>query len=101
MTVAPSAAMSSAAARPCPPAVSVTRATFPASRPLTGDTRRASLIDFTHLVEVEAKLADLADLAVILGTLRAALDAGPDDPVAYAQSECCPLPFGGLASPGR
>ena len=42
------------------------------------------------LVEVEAKLADLA---VIRDTLRAALDAGCDDLMLCAESECCPLPF--------
>lgn len=47
------------------------------------------------LVEVEAKIADLA---VIRDTLRAALDAGCDDLMACAESECCPLPFVELAS---
>ena len=42
------------------------------------------------LAEVEAKLADLA---VIRDTLRAALEAGCDDLMACAGSECCPLPF--------
>ena len=42
------------------------------------------------LGEVEAKLADLA---VIRATLRAALDAGCDDLMMCAESECCPLPF--------
>jgi MerR family mercuric resistance operon transcriptional regulator len=42
------------------------------------------------LVEVEAKLADLA---VIRDTLRAALEAGCDDLMTCAESECCPLPF--------
>jgi MerR family mercuric resistance operon transcriptional regulator len=42
------------------------------------------------LAEVEAKLADLA---VIRDTLRAALDAGCDDLMTCAESECCPLPF--------
>jgi MerR family transcriptional regulator, mercuric resistance operon regulatory protein len=44
----------------------------------------------TKLAEVEAKLADLA---VIRDTLRAALDAGCDDLMTCAESECCPLPF--------
>jgi hypothetical protein len=39
-TVAPSAANSSAAARPCPLAVPVISATFPARRPVTGAPRR-------------------------------------------------------------
>lgn len=42
------------------------------------------------LAEVEAKLADLA---VIRDHLRAALDAGCDDLMTCAESECCPLPF--------
>jgi hypothetical protein len=42
------------------------------------------------LAEVEAKLADLA---VIRDTLRAALNAGCDDLMTCAESECCPLPF--------
>jgi hypothetical protein len=42
------------------------------------------------LAEVEAKLADLA---VIRDTLRAALDAGCDDLMTCAESQCCPLPF--------
>jgi DNA-binding transcriptional MerR regulator len=44
------------------------------------------------LVEVEARLADLA---VVRDTLRAALDAGCDDLMACAEAECCPLPFAG------
>lgn len=47
------------------------------------------------LAEVEAKLADLT---VIRDTLRAALDAGCDDLMACAGSECCPLPFVELTS---
>ena len=55
-----------------------------------------------RLVEVEAKLADLA---VIRDTLRAALEAGCDDLMTCAESECCPLPFvelgaGYTAQPG-
>lgn len=46
---------------------------------------------------VSAKLAEvdarMADLAVIRSTLEAALDAGCDDLVTCAGSECCPLPF--------
>jgi len=44
----------------------------------------------TKLAEVEAKIADLR---VIAGTLRAALDAGCDDLVACADEPCCPIPF--------
>jgi DNA-binding transcriptional MerR regulator len=47
------------------------------------------------LTEVEAKLADLA---VIRDTLWAALDAGCEDLMACAETECCPLPFVELAS---
>jgi MerR family mercuric resistance operon transcriptional regulator len=55
-----------------------------------------------RLVEVEATLADLA---VIRDTLRAALEAGCDDLMTCAESECCPLPFvelgaGYTAQPG-
>ena len=45
------------------------------------------------LAEVEAKIADLV---VIAGTLRAAVDAGCDDLVACAGSPCCPIPFATL-----
>jgi DNA-binding transcriptional MerR regulator len=48
------------------------------------------------LVEVEARMADLA---VIRDTLRAALDAGCDDLMACAHCACCPLPFVELAAP--
>ena len=47
------------------------------------------------LVEVEAKLADLA---VIRETLRAALATGCDDLMTCAESDCCPLPFVELAA---
>ncbi len=47
------------------------------------------------LAEVEAKLADLA---VIRDTLRAALDAGCDDLMTCAETDCCPLPFVELGS---
>ena len=42
------------------------------------------------LVEVEARMADLA---AIRDNLRAALDAGCDDLHRCATSDCCPLPF--------
>ncbi|MGC5022386.1 MerR family transcriptional regulator [Micromonospora sp. DT47] len=45
------------------------------------------------LAEVEAKIADLR---VIAGTLRAAVDAGCDDLMACAGSACCPIPFATL-----
>ena len=45
------------------------------------------------LAEVETKIADLR---VIAGTLRAAVDAGCDDLVACAGSPCCPIPFATL-----
>jgi MerR family mercuric resistance operon transcriptional regulator len=46
------------------------------------------------LTEVEAKIADLH---VIAGTLRAAVDAGCDDLVACAGNACCPIPFATIA----
>ena len=46
------------------------------------------------LAEVEAKIADLQ---IIAGTLRAALDAGCDDLVACASEACCPIPFAIIA----
>jgi MerR family mercuric resistance operon transcriptional regulator len=47
------------------------------------------------LREVEAKIADLY---VIAGTLRSALDAGCDDLVACAEEPRCPIPFARLGS---
>jgi DNA-binding transcriptional MerR regulator len=44
----------------------------------------------TKLAEVEERIADLQ---AIRATLRAALDAGCDDLVACASSDCCPIPF--------
>jgi DNA-binding transcriptional MerR regulator len=46
------------------------------------------------LAEVEARIADLQ---VVAGTLRAALDAGCRDLVTCAASPGCPLPFAGPA----
>ncbi|HEY6747315.1 MAG TPA: MerR family transcriptional regulator [Mycobacteriales bacterium] len=48
----------------------------------------------TKLGEVEAKIADLQ---VIAGQLRAAVQAGCDDIVACAVSGHCPVPFDGIA----
>lgn len=45
------------------------------------------------LAEVEEKIADLQ---VIADTLRAAADAGCDDLIACAGSQCCPIPFATL-----
>ena len=42
------------------------------------------------LAEVEERMSDLA---TIRDNLRAALDAGCDDLIACAGSECCPIPF--------
>lgn len=61
------------------------------ARPTAGLQARAA----TKLVEVEAKLVDLA---VIGDRLRAVLDAGCDDLIACAGSTCCPLPFVELAA---
>lgn len=47
------------------------------------------------LADVEAKIADLT---VIAGTLRTALDAGCDDLIDCAQKPRCPLPFADLAT---
>lgn len=46
------------------------------------------------LTEIEEKIADLQ---VIAGTLRAAVDAGCDDLIACAGRPCCPIPFAALA----
>jgi MerR family mercuric resistance operon transcriptional regulator len=46
------------------------------------------------LAEVEAKIADLQ---VIAGTLRAAVQAGCDDLLACAGQSCCPIPFDAIA----
>jgi MerR family mercuric resistance operon transcriptional regulator len=48
----------------------------------------------TKLAEVQAKIADLE---VIAGTLRAAVDAGCDDLVACAGEPRCPIPFATIA----
>ena len=45
------------------------------------------------LADVEARMADLTTIA---NTLRAALDAGCDDLISCANSDCCPLPFAAL-----
>lgn len=50
------------------------------------------------LAEVDAKIADLQ---VIRSTLVEAVEAGCDDLIACASSECCPLPFGELGMPTR
>ena len=47
------------------------------------------------LTEVEQKIADLE---VIRDSLLAARDAGCDDLVQCAQSQCCPIPFVQIAS---
>lgn len=49
----------------------------------------------TKLAEVDQRIADLR---VIRSSLLTALEAGCDDLIACAESECCPLPFTGLAS---
>ena len=50
------------------------------------------------IAEVEAKIADLT---VMAGTLRAALDAGCADLVECASVPGCPLPFAAAAVPWR
>lgn len=59
-------------------------------RPDAGLQARAQ----AKLTEVEAKIADLQ---VVAGTLRAAVDAGCDDLVACAGQPCCPIPFATIA----
>ena len=58
--------------------------------------------DASLLARASAKLAEveqkIADLGVIRDTLQAAIDAGCDDLVSCAGSECCPLPFTDLAA---
>ena len=49
------------------------------------------------LAEVEQRIADLT---VIRDTLRQALDAGCDDLLDCADSDCCPLPFADIAARG-
>ncbi|MFV2110842.1 hypothetical protein ACFHW0_00695 [Micromonospora sp. LOL_025] len=44
-----------------------------------------------------SQLDEVADLQVIGGTLRAAVDAGCDDLVACAAVPCCPIPFATIA----
>jgi MerR family mercuric resistance operon transcriptional regulator len=63
-----------------------------AGRPGSGLRPRAA----AKLAEVEAKIADLT---VIAGTLRAALDAGCDDLIECAHEPRCPIPFAALAEP--
>ena len=48
------------------------------------------------LTEVEDKIADLM---VIRDRLRAAMDAGCDDLLVCAESDCCPLPFTDMVVP--
>ena len=48
------------------------------------------------LQEVESRIADLQE---IRSTLNAAIDAGCDDIVECAGSDCCPLPFEAVAVP--
>ncbi len=63
----------------------------------TGRHRHGRRPDVGLLARAQAKLAEveakIADLQVIAGTLRAAVDAGCDDLVACAGAPCCPIPF--------
>lgn len=52
----------------------------------------------TKLLEVESRIQDLE---TIRHNLRSALDAGCDDLVVCASSECCPLPFADIATPNE
>lgn len=49
----------------------------------------------TKLAEVEQKIGDLQ---AIRASLIAARDAGCDDLVRCAESDCCPIPFGQIAT---
>ncbi|HLL64555.1 MAG TPA: MerR family transcriptional regulator [Micromonosporaceae bacterium] len=60
-------------------------------RPEAGLRARAG----AKLAEVEARIADLQ---VMAGTLRAAVDAGCDDLLACAGQPCCPIPFAAIAA---
>jgi MerR family transcriptional regulator, mercuric resistance operon regulatory protein len=48
------------------------------------------------LREVETRIADLQEIRL---TLMAAIDAGCDDLIDCAGSDCCPLPFEAVAVP--
>jgi MerR family transcriptional regulator, mercuric resistance operon regulatory protein len=56
---------------------------------MEGDARAQA-----KLAEVAAKIADLR---VIAETLRAAVDAGCDDPMVCADNSCCPIPLAAAA----
>jgi hypothetical protein len=47
------------------------------------------------LTEVQERIADLV---TIRDNLRAALDAGCDDLIACAGTDCCPIPFATIAT---
>ncbi len=65
-------------------------------------SRNSTTLQALATAKLAAVEARLADLAVIRGTLRAALDAGCDDLLTCAENDCCPVPFVKLAgSPGR
>jgi DNA-binding transcriptional MerR regulator len=49
------------------------------------------------LTEIESRIADLQ---VIAGTLRSAVDAGCDDLVTCAAEQRCPIPFAAIAEEG-
>lgn len=50
------------------------------------------------LVEVEERIADLVE---IRERLTAALDAGCDDLLACASTDCCPIPFEAIGGPSE
>jgi MerR family mercuric resistance operon transcriptional regulator len=68
---------------------------------LTTGHRHGPGTDAGLLARAQAKLAEvetkIADLTVIAGTLRAAVDAGCDDLVTCAGQPCCPIPFATIA----
>jgi MerR family mercuric resistance operon transcriptional regulator len=69
----------------------------------TGRHRHSARPDAGLHARAQAKLAEvaakIADLQVIAGVLRAAIDAGCDDLAACADEPCCPIPFAAIASP--
>jgi MerR family transcriptional regulator, mercuric resistance operon regulatory protein len=63
---------------------------------VVGRTQDCRQRQTAKLAEVETRIEDLE---VIRKTLVAALDAGCDDLLACANSNCCPLPFAEIAHP--
>jgi DNA-binding transcriptional MerR regulator len=66
------------------------------------DVRHGRATDAGLQARAQAKLAEveerITDLLTIRDNLRAALDAGCDDLVACAGSDCCPIPFATIST---